>query len=96
MVGDTTYYEGKVVKKYVDDDGDYCVDIKTSAVNQRGEDAAPGGVREPDHRMMSKAHRAVHAGDDVAAIDRGMAFDEGERLVHHAGPDPGPKTHLQG
>jgi hypothetical protein len=31
-----------VVKKYVDEDGEYCVDIETHALNQRGEDVMPG------------------------------------------------------
>ena len=33
---------GKVVKKYVDGDGEHCVDIETHATNQRGEDVMPG------------------------------------------------------
>ena len=36
---------GKVTKKYIDSDGEYCVDIETHAVNQRGEDVMPGGMR---------------------------------------------------
>jgi len=36
LVGDTTYYEGKVVKKYIEN-GRCCVDIEVSAKNQRGE-----------------------------------------------------------
>jgi hypothetical protein len=36
MVGDTTYIEGKVVRKYTDD-GRCCVDIEAWAKNQRGE-----------------------------------------------------------
>ena len=39
---DTVWLRGKVVRKYVDEDGEYCVDVKTSAVNQRGEDTMPG------------------------------------------------------
>jgi acyl dehydratase len=39
---DTLWLRGKVVRKYVDEDGEYCVDVKTSAVNQRGEDTMPG------------------------------------------------------
>ena len=34
---------GKVTKKYIDSDGEYCVDIETHAVNQRGEDVMPRG-----------------------------------------------------
>jgi len=39
---DTLWLRGKVVRKYVDEDGEYCVDVKTSAMNQRGEDTMPG------------------------------------------------------
>ncbi|MFH1487108.1 MAG: MaoC family dehydratase N-terminal domain-containing protein [Chloroflexota bacterium] len=39
---DAVWFRGKVTKKYVDEDGEYCVDIKTTAINQRGEDTAPG------------------------------------------------------
>ena len=33
---------GKVTRKYRSKDGEYCVDIETQAMNQRGEDAMPG------------------------------------------------------
>lgn len=33
---------GKVIKKYVDDDGTSCVEVETWAMNQRGEDTMPG------------------------------------------------------
>jgi hypothetical protein len=36
------WFFGKVVKKYISDDGEYCVDIEIHAVNQRGEDTAQG------------------------------------------------------
>jgi len=39
---DVLWFRGTVVKKYIDEDGDYCVDIKTSAINQREEDTMPG------------------------------------------------------
>ena len=39
---DTVWFKGKVVKKYVDKDGEFCVDLQTSAVNQRGEETMPG------------------------------------------------------
>jgi acyl dehydratase len=41
-LSDAVWFRGTVIRKYIDDDGDYCVDIKTSAVNQRGEDTVPG------------------------------------------------------
>ena len=41
-LSDTVWLKGKVVGKYVDADGDYCVDIETSAINQRAENVMPG------------------------------------------------------
>jgi len=40
--GDVTWIKGKVTKKYIDEDGDYCVDVERHAINQRGEDTMPG------------------------------------------------------
>ena len=39
---DVIWLKGKVVRKYVDEEGDYCVDIETSGMNQRGENTMPG------------------------------------------------------
>ena len=39
---DVVWFRGKVIRKYVDDEGEYCVDIETSGVNQRGENTMPG------------------------------------------------------
>jgi acyl dehydratase len=39
---DVVWVKGRVTQKYVDKDDEYCVDIKTSAVNQRGEEVMPG------------------------------------------------------
>ena len=39
---DVVWFRGKVTNKYVDENGECCVDIETSAVNQRGENTAPG------------------------------------------------------
>ncbi|MDY6970996.1 MAG: MaoC family dehydratase N-terminal domain-containing protein [Thermodesulfobacteriota bacterium] len=33
---------GKVTKKYTDEEGEFCVDVETHAINQRGEDVMPG------------------------------------------------------
>jgi len=43
-LSDVLWFRGKVTKKYIDKDGDYCVDIETSAVNQRGENTMPGNA----------------------------------------------------
>jgi len=39
---DVVWFRGKVTKKYVDDNGEYCVGIETHGINQRGEDTIPG------------------------------------------------------
>jgi acyl dehydratase len=41
-LSDTVWFTGKIVKKYIDKDGDYCVEIETHGMNQRGEDTIPG------------------------------------------------------
>lgn len=40
--GDTTWCKGKVTKKYVDENGEHCVDIDCYGINQRGEINMPG------------------------------------------------------
>lgn len=39
---DVVWLHGKVVKKYIDGNGEHCVEVETRAVNQRGEDTMPG------------------------------------------------------
>jgi len=39
---DVLWFRGKVVKKYIDEEGEYCVDIETHTFNQREEDTMPG------------------------------------------------------
>lgn len=39
---DVVWLKGTVIKKYVDENGEYCVDIDTHGINQRGEDTVPG------------------------------------------------------
>ncbi len=41
-LSDAVWLEGKVTKKYVDKNGEYCVDIETHGINQRGDDTIPG------------------------------------------------------
>ncbi len=41
-LSDVVRIRGSVVKKYVDGNGELCVDIKTTATNQRGEEVMPG------------------------------------------------------
>jgi len=39
---DVVWLKGKVTKKYVDEDGEFCVDVRCTGVNQRKEDVIPG------------------------------------------------------
>lgn len=41
-LSDVVWLKGKVIRKHIDGDGDYCVDIECQAINQRGEDVMPG------------------------------------------------------
>lgn len=43
-LSDVLWFKGKVVNKYVDEQGEPCVDIDTSAINQRGEEVMPGNA----------------------------------------------------
>jgi acyl dehydratase len=39
---DVVWLQGKVTKKHVDENGEYCVDVETHGINQRKEDVMPG------------------------------------------------------
>jgi acyl dehydratase len=41
---DVVRLKGQVTDKYIDDNDECCVDIKTSAINQREEEVMPGGA----------------------------------------------------
>jgi hypothetical protein len=41
-LSDVVSLYGKVVNKYVDENSEYCVDIETGGLNQRGENVMPG------------------------------------------------------
>ncbi|MDO8784715.1 MAG: hypothetical protein Q7J12_00715, partial [Syntrophales bacterium] len=41
-LSDAIWFRGKITGKYVDENGEYCVDIETHGVNQRGDDTIPG------------------------------------------------------
>lgn len=43
-LSDAVWFTGKVTKKYVDDNGEYCVDIDTKGTNQRKEDCIIGNA----------------------------------------------------
>jgi len=40
-LSDAVRFRGKVTKKYVDENGEHCVDIEAHGINQRGEDTIP-------------------------------------------------------
>jgi len=41
-LSDVVRLKGKVIEKYIDDEGDYCVKIERHAINQREEEVMPG------------------------------------------------------
>jgi acyl dehydratase len=43
-ISDVIRIKGKVTRKYIDEDGEHCVDIKQNTMNQRGDDVMPGQV----------------------------------------------------
>lgn len=56
-LSDVVRITGRVVKKYQDEKGEYCVDIETHGINQRNEDVMPGKAtvilpskREPEEK----------------------------------------------
>ena len=70
---DALWIEGKVVRKYVDESGEHCVDIETHGVNQRGDDAMPGeatvvlpsrgaGANPVGSRLPTKEYRGTGKG----------------------------------
>ncbi len=42
---DVVWLKGKVIRKYVDENGDHCVEIETHGINQRGADTMVGQAR---------------------------------------------------
>ena len=52
---DVVWLKGKVTKKYLDENGEHCVDIETSAVNQRGENTMPSRATVILPSRMDKA-----------------------------------------
>jgi hypothetical protein len=42
FLSEALWISGTVKNKYLDEDGEACVDIETSAINQRGEEIMPG------------------------------------------------------
>jgi len=42
FLSDVIWIKGKVTEKFIDEEGEYCVRLKTNAINQRGVDVMPG------------------------------------------------------
>ncbi|MCL5959819.1 MAG: MaoC family dehydratase N-terminal domain-containing protein [Chloroflexi bacterium] len=40
-LSDAVWFQGEIIDKYVDENGEYCVDIRASGINQRGDDTIP-------------------------------------------------------
>lgn len=69
---DVVWLKGKVTKKYVDENGEYCVDIETHGINQRGDDTMPGEATvvlpskkagsPVDKRLPTKEYRGTGKG----------------------------------
>ena len=60
-VSDGERFSGKVIKKFIDGDGESCIEIEAHAINQRNEDGIPRlshrGERDlakHDHRVFKK------------------------------------------
>jgi hypothetical protein len=43
-LADVVRLKGQILRKYLDGDGEACVDVATTAINQRGEDVMPGAA----------------------------------------------------
>jgi acyl dehydratase len=41
---DVVWLKGRITKKYINSEGECCIDTETSAINQRGENVMPGGA----------------------------------------------------
>jgi acyl dehydratase len=72
-LSDCVWFTGKVVKKYVDENGEHCVDIETHGINQRKEDTISGtstvilpskvkGTSPLEKRLPSKDYRGTGKG----------------------------------
>lgn len=69
---DVVWLKGKVTKKYIDENGEHCVDIETHGINQRGDDTMPGEATvilpskqsgsPVDRRLPAKEYRGTGKG----------------------------------
>lgn len=72
-LSDAVWFNGKVTRKYIDDNGEYCVDIETKGTNQRKEDCIIGNATvvlpskkaktsPVEKRLPTKAYRGTGKG----------------------------------
>ncbi len=72
-LSDAVWFKGKVTKKYVDENGEYCVDIDAHGINQRGDDTIPAtaavilpsreqGTSPVQKRLPSEEYRGTGKG----------------------------------
>ena len=72
-LSDAVWLKGKVTTKYVDENGEYCVDVETHGINQRVEDTIPGeatvilpsleaGTWPVESRLPSEEYRGTGKG----------------------------------
>jgi acyl dehydratase len=72
-LSDAVWFKGKVTNKYVDDNGEYCVEIEAHGVNQRGDDTIPSvgtvilpsreaGTSPLDKRLPPEEYRGTGKG----------------------------------
>jgi acyl dehydratase len=72
-LSDAVWFRGKVTKKSVDENGEYCVDIEAQGVNQRGDDTIPStatvilpsrehGTSPVEKRLPPKEYRGTGKG----------------------------------
>jgi hypothetical protein len=72
-LSDAVWFQGKVTRKYVDENGEHCVDIDAHGINQRGDDTIPAtatvilpslehGTSPVDRRLPQKEYRGTGKG----------------------------------
>jgi len=75
-LSDAVWFRGKVTKKYVDENGEYCVDIETHGINQRGDDTIPGHATvilpSREHKTRPAAKRLPSA--EYRGTGKGVYF----------------------
>jgi len=72
-LSDAVWFKGKVIRKYVDENGEHCVSVEAHGINQRGDDTIPAtaviilpsrekGMSPIDKRLPAKEYRGTGKG----------------------------------